>query len=138
MNKFGVSHHKGKELREQMARLGIREDALVESFIRSRGPGGQHVNKSSTAVYLKHAPSGVEVKSSSERSQALNRFMARKILVRKIELMVLGNALEEIQKMEKLRRQKRKRSKAAKEKMLAGKKMRARKKEFRRRVEMEY
>ena len=138
MEKFGVSRHKESQLREQMARLGVREDDIIESFIRSRGPGGQHVNKASTAVYLKHTPSGIEVKCSSERSQALNRFMARNILARKIELIVLGRALEEIQKTEKLRRQKRKRSKAAREKMLADKKMRARKKESRRRVEMEY
>jgi len=92
------------------------------------------VNKVSTGVYLKHAATGVEVKVYSERSQALNRYAARKILVNKIETMVLGRESEERKRIEKIRRQKRKRSKRAKNKMLDNKKMHSQKKEMRKKV----
>ena len=117
-----------------MARFGVKEAELEEHFIRSRGPGGQNVNKVSTGVYLKHEATGVEVKVYSERSQALNRYAARKILVNKIETMVLGRESEERKRIEKIRRQKRKRSKRAKNKMLNNKKMHSRKKELRKKV----
>lgn len=125
-------------LKEKMARLGVREGDIVESFIRSSGPGGQNVNKVASAVYLKHIPTGIEVKCGRERSQALNRFLARRILVNKIETMMLGRASEERRRIEKIRRQKRKRSKRAKEKMLAKKKMHSEKKVFRRKPEADY
>ena len=125
-------------LKEKMARLGVRESDIVESFIRSSGPGGQNVNKVATAVYLKHIPTGIEVKCGRERSQALNRFLARRILVNKIEAMALGRASEERRRIEKIRRQKRKRSKRAKEKMLAVKREHSEKKAFRRKPEADY
>ncbi len=131
MGKFPVSAAKERELREQVEALGIREVDIVESFVRSSGKGGQHVNKTSTCVYLRHIPTGIEVKCQEERSQALNRYRARVLLVKKIEMMVKGKESEEIQKIEKIRRQKRKRSKRAKEKMLAGKKIVAEKKRLR-------
>ena len=118
-----------------MARFSIKESELEEHFIRSRGPGGQNVNKVSTGVYLKHIPSAVEVKSCSERSQALNRYAARKVLVSKIETMILGRQSEEHKRIEKIRRQKRKRSKRAKEKMLNNKRMHSQKKGLRKKVE---
>ncbi len=135
MDIFGVSHKKEWTLREKMARFGIREAELEEHFIRSRGPGGQNVNKVSTGVYLKHLPSNIEVKACNERSQALNRYAARKVLVSKIETMILGRQSEERKRIEKIRRQKRKRSKRAKEKMLDNKRMHSRKKGLRKKVE---
>jgi len=111
--------------------MKIKEADLVEHFIRSRGPGGQNVNKTSTGVYLKHIPTGIEVKVFTERSQSLNRHEARKILARKIEAILLGRESEERKRIEKIRRQKRKRSKRAKEKMLRNKKIRSQKKELR-------
>lgn len=137
MSRFGVSDSKEKDLADKMARLGIRESDVAEEFIRSSGKGGQNVNKVSTCVYLKHRPTGLEVKCSRERSQALNRYFARKILAGKIEEMVLGRASEHRQKIEKLRRQKRKRSKRAKERILELKKKQGKKKEFRRPVDIE-
>jgi peptide chain release factor len=128
---FPVSAAKGKYLLEKMEALGIREEDISESFIRSGGKGGQHVNKTSTCVYLKHVPTGIEVKCQDERSQALNRYKARVLLAKKIELLVKGRESEEIQKIEKIRRQKRRRSKRAKEKMLIRKKITSEKKKFR-------
>ena len=137
MDIFGVSHRKEKALKDRMARFGIIEAELEEHFIRSRGPGGQNVNKVSTGVYLKHLPSGVGVKVYSERSQALNRYAARKVLVNKIETMILGRQSEERKRIEKIRRQKRKRSKRAKEKMLAEKRRHSEKKVLRKRFGIE-
>lgn len=122
---FSVSKAKEQALRIKMQKLGIREDDLEERFIRSSGRGGQKVNKASTCVYLKHRPSGIEVKCQQERSQALNRFLARRILANKIETRILGRLSEERRRIEKIRRQKRKRSKRAKEKMLKDKRKRA-------------
>ncbi|MFA5339443.1 MAG: peptide chain release factor-like protein [Candidatus Omnitrophota bacterium] len=138
MADYNVNLSKERALKEKMGRLGVRESDIVESFIRSSGPGGQNVNKVSTAVYLKHIPTGIEVKCGQERSQALNRFLARRILVNKIEAMALGRASEERRKIEKIRRQKRRRSRRAKEKMLAAKKIHSEKKGFRRKPEGDY
>jgi protein subunit release factor B len=129
---FGVSAKKEEVLREKMERLGIREEDLVEKFIRSSGHGGQKVNKTSTCVYLKHLPTEIEVKCQKERYQSLNRYFARKILADKIEAKILGKESEEQQRIEKIRRQKRKRSKRAKIKMLEEKKKQSQKKAGRR------
>lgn len=132
MNDFGVTRlEKEKALREKMARLNIRKEDIVESFIRAKGPGGQNVNKTSTRVYLKHIPTGIEVKCQKERSQILNRYIARKILTNKIETLVLGKLSEERQRIEKIRRQKRRRSRKAKLKMLEAKRRQGEKKAFR-------
>ena len=92
---FAVSKTKEQALRVKMERLGIRERDLEEKFIRSSGRGGQKVNKTSSCVYLKHRPTGIEVKCQQERSQARNRFLARRILARKIETRILGKLSEE-------------------------------------------
>jgi len=125
---FPVNRHKEEELRSKMQRWGIRESDIEEKFIHSGGPGGQHVNKSSTGVYLKHIPTGIEVKCTQERSQALNRFLARRLLINKVENRILGARSEEQKRIEKIRRQKRKRSKRSKEKMLRAKKITSEKK----------
>ena len=131
MEGYLVRPEKEKALSEKMASLGIKEQDLVEKFIRSSGPGGQKVNKSSSCVYLKHLPTGIEVKCSKHRSQNLNRFLARRILVEKIEEMVFKEKSERQQRIEKIRRQKRKRSKRAKEKMLKAKGITSEKKRLR-------
>ena len=123
-----LSPEKEKALQEKMERLGIRESDILERFVRSAGPGGQNVNKVATCVYLKHLPSGIEVKCQRERHQAMNRFFARRLLVQKIENMMLGRESEERQRSEKIRRQKRRRSRRAKEKVLEIKHLQTRKK----------
>jgi len=102
---FPVSEEKNRLLRERMAALGIREEELEESFIRSSGKGGQHVNKTSTCVRIRHIPTGVEVKCMVDRSQSINRFLARRELVEKIALL-MGQATPASAKQEKARRQK--------------------------------
>jgi protein subunit release factor B len=131
MSDFPVRPEKQEALRQKMNRLGIRQQDLIEKFIKSGGKGGQKVNKASTCVYLKHLPTGIEVKCSLERSQALNRFLARRILADRIEKRVLGEQSAEEQRIERIKRQKRKRSKRAKLKMLEGKRKRSEKKKAR-------
>jgi protein subunit release factor B len=118
---FPVSAAKEQALAERLQRLGIREEDIEESFVRSSGRGGQNVNKVATCVVLLHRPSGTQVKCQRERAQALNRFHARQLLADKIERRILGAASAEAQRIAKLRRQKRRRSRRAKEKMLATK-----------------
>jgi len=129
-----VGIDKKKSLNEKMQRLGLRQKDIIESFVRSQGPGGQNVNKTSTRVYLKHLPTGIEVKCQKERSQSLNRYLARKILLEKIETLILGRLSTQRQRIEKIRRQKRRRSRRAKLKMLEAKHRHSEKKLLRRPV----
>ncbi|MCR4423318.1 MAG: peptide chain release factor-like protein [candidate division WOR-3 bacterium] len=131
MLRFGVSAKKESELAEKMAQYGIREEDLIERFVRSRGPGGQNVNKVATGVYLKHLPTGIEVKVTRERSQALNRFLARRILTEKVAAQILKIETEREREIARIRRQKRRRSRRAKEKVLRLKHLIAEKKELR-------
>lgn len=134
MSLFTVSTEKEKALLERMASLGVAESDLRETFVRSSGPGGQKVNKTSTCVQLVHVPTGLTVKCQRERSQALNRFLARRLLLDRIERLQKGVVEAERDRAEKIRRQKRKRSKRAKEKMLEGKRRQSEKKGLRTRV----
>jgi len=109
---FPVSEEKKRWLRERMEALGLREKDIEEKFIRSSGSGGQKVNKTSTCVYLRHIPTGVEVKCMRERSQSLNRFFDRRELVEKISK-VEGQMTSGSIEMAKIRRQKARRKKRA-------------------------
>jgi len=132
---LNISPEKEIALRERMERLGVLESDLRETFIRSSGPGGQKVNKTSSCVFLVHLPTGLSVKCQQERSQALNRFLARRILLDRIEKIKTGVVAAEKARIEKLRRQKQRRSRRAKEKMLQQKRLQTEKKSARVKVD---
>src|SRR5208337_2810481 len=110
MNAFPVGPDKEAQLTQRMAALGVREADLEETFVRSGGHGGQNVNKTSTCVMLLHRPSGLQVKCQATRQQGLNRFLARRLLLDKIENLQKGYVATERAAIEKIRRQKRRRS----------------------------
>lgn len=128
---MNISPEKELALRQRMERLGVLESDLRETFIRSSGPGGQKVNKTSSCVFLVHLPTGLSVKCQQERSQALNRFRARRILLDRIEKIKTGIVAAEKARIDKLRRQKQRRSRRAKEKMLEQKHLQGEKKVLR-------
>ena len=113
---FAVSVEKQKLLHKRMDELGVAEADFQENFIRSSGKGGQHVNKSSTCVHLLHVPTGLEVKCMRERSQSINRFIARRELLEKVAAS-MGLATQSSIKADRIRRQKSraKRKRAVKE-----------------------
>lgn len=119
MKNFGVSKEKQAALEREMKRLGIREEDLEEAFTRSSGPGGQNINKLATCVHLRHRPSGIAVKVMRERSQALNRFFARRSLAEKIATQVHGEDSAQRKKVQRTIKQK-KRRKRRTAKKLAG------------------
>jgi len=119
-----MSRERLQELDRRLAELGIRPEDIVEQFTRARGPGGQHVNKTSTAVQLKHVPSGIEVRAEGERSQLRNRVAAREQLIARIEAARAEAEAERRAAAERKRRQKRRPPPAVRKKMVATKRKR--------------
>ncbi|HEU6448765.1 MAG TPA: peptide chain release factor-like protein [Verrucomicrobiae bacterium] len=134
MSAFPVSTEKEAQLSRRMAELGVHESDIEESFVRSGGHGGQNVNKTSTCVMLLHRPTGLQVKCQETRQQGLNRFIARRLLLDKIEEKQKGFIAAKRAEIEKIRRQKRKRSRRAKERMLAAKSRQSEKKALRKHI----
>ncbi len=128
---FGVSESKERDLAVRMGRLGLREADLEERFIRGSGSGGQKINKTSVCVVIRHRPSGVEVRCQAERSQALNRYLARRDLCERMEERVASETSARRQAAEKIRRQKRRRSRRQKQRMLDDKRRHGEKKSAR-------
>lgn len=112
--------------------LGIRPEDVEEQFTRGSGPGGQKINKTASAVHLKHVPTGTEVKVQKYREQSKNRLSAWKLLILKIEEQKKGKESKIQREIYKIRKQKQKRTKRAKEKILSDKHYRADIKEQRR------
>lgn len=126
-----MGRSKEERLSIQMETLKVFEEDLIEKFILGSGKGGQKVNKTASCVYLKHVPSGIEIKCQQERSRDLNRYLARKNLCEKIEEILYQEKSKKQKLNDKIRRQKKKRSKRAQEKMLQGKRERSQTKELR-------
>ena len=135
MAQFNISEERKKDLRRTMLKLKIYEKDIKETFIRSSGPGGQNVNKVATCVVLTHLPTKLKVKSQQERSQGMNRYVARCRLVAKLERLRKKEEQKKIYELERRKRQERKRSKASKEKMLEVKKKQSLKKRGRERIQ---
>lgn len=115
---MGPGKEKIQALEKKMTDLGISRKDLEFKYVKSSGRGGQKVNKSATAVFVKHAASGISVKYGKSRSQHLNKFCALRLLVEKIENLSTGGSQAKQQKIDKIRKQKqrRKRRTAAKTK----------------------
>jgi peptide chain release factor len=135
MSKFSVSEPKEEALFKRMSLLGVSEEEIEETFVRSGGAGGQKVNKTSSCVMLLHRPTGLRVKCQISRSQALNRFLARRMLLDKIEELKKGFVASEKSRIEKIRRQKKRRTRRGKERMLEKKHQQSEKKENRGRID---
>ena len=125
------------QLKALMKRLDVKENDLIEKFILGSGRGGQKLNKTSSCVYLKHTPSGIEIKCQSSRSRELNRYHARKDLCERLEETHIGAQSKRQQEIERIRRRKRQRSKRQKERMLEKKHVQSEKKRLRAPVSME-
>ncbi|KJJ84741.1 class I peptide chain release factor [Candidatus Omnitrophus magneticus] len=110
---FAVKPEKNLQLQKKMTLLNILESELEENFIRCSGRGGQKVNKTSAGVYIKHIPTGIEVKCMKERSQSINRFLARRLLAEKIEAAMKGDGDPTLNKTLKAKKQKLKRKSRA-------------------------
>ena len=134
MNSFPVANSKDDPLSQRMAAVGLRDADISETFVRSGGHGGQNVNKTATCVMLVHRPTGLQVKCQTTRQQGMNRFLARKLLLEKLEERQRERLATQRAQKEKTRRQKRGRSAAAKRRMLADKSHHAARKELRRPV----
>lgn len=109
----GPDIKKIRALEKKMDHLGIYKKDILEKFIKSSGRGGQKVNKSSTAVFLTHLPTQISVKFGKYRSQHLNRFMALRHLVEKIEQLKYGMLDAAALKLARLKKQKQRRRKKA-------------------------
>lgn len=119
-----MDQNRYNQLEQRMASLGIREEDLIEKFILGSGSGGQKINKTSSCVYLKHLPTGIEVKCQRDRSREMNRFFARRELCDRIEERTSSEKSKKQQEFEKIRRQKRRRSRKSQQKMLTAKRLR--------------
>ncbi len=126
-----ITAEKEQALQERMSRLGIKEEELVEKFILGSGSGGQKINKTSSCVYLKHIPSGIEIKCQRARSREMNRYYARRELCEKLDYILFKKKSEKQREISKIRRQKKRRSRKTQQKLIDDKRTTSTKKQFR-------
>ena len=129
-----ISTEKRDAVAKRMAELGIRDADLVEKFVLGSGSGGQKINKTSSCVYLKHVPTGIEIKWQQSRSRDLNRVMARRELCERLADRVAGEKSRRREEAERVRRQKRRRSRRQRAIMCDDKRKHGAKKQLRGRV----
>jgi protein subunit release factor B len=114
---MGPGKEKILDLEKRMAALGIKKEDIEEKFIKSSGRGGQKVNKSNSAVFLKHKKTNLSVKCGKARSQHLNRFLALRKLIEKIEAHLSGKPDKEQKRIEKIKKQKQRRKRKTQKKL---------------------
>ncbi|MEO6845867.1 MAG: peptide chain release factor-like protein [Chthoniobacterales bacterium] len=119
---------------QRMQSLGVRREDLVESFSRASGPGGQHVNKVSTAATIRHEPTGIMITASDSRSQSMNRQLALLRLLDELERRKLEKRQSRLAEAAKTRRQKARRSRSTKRKIMDNKRHRGETKQLRGKV----
>lgn len=129
-----ITSNKKQALERRMKQLGIDEDDLIEKFILGSGKGGQKVNKTSSCVYLKHLPTGIEVKCQQGRSRELNRYVARYELCEKFAFQIHQEKTKKQREREKIRQQKKRRSRRLKQKILEDKKKHSETKKMREKI----
>ena len=113
-----ITSKKWDQLHLKMKELRIFENDIEENFILGSGHGGQKLHKTESCVYIKHKPTGIQVKCQQSRLRDSNRYFARRLLCEKVEYLLFKKKSEKQQAIEKIRRQKKKRSKRAKQKIL--------------------
>jgi protein subunit release factor B len=119
MVRFAVSDEKQRKLLERMALLGIRESDIEEHFITGSGKGGQKINKTASCAVLKHLPTGIVIRCQRERRLSVNRYLARRILADRIELLKTGRIAAADARALRIRRQKDRRKRRAQNKVLS-------------------
>ena len=118
---MGPKKEKIEALEKKITKLGIKKQDFEFKFIKASGRGGQKVNKSSSAVFVKHVKTGLFVKYGKDRSQYINKFFALRLLVEKLEDKIHGKNNRELKKIEKLKKQKQRRKKRARQKTITAK-----------------
>jgi protein subunit release factor B len=128
---MSISKDKEDDIKRLMHKIGLKEEDLIEKFILGSGRGGQNLQKTYSCVYLKHVPSGIEVKCQKDRSREINRWLARRAICEKFQNEILLQKTKKIQEIEKIRRQKKTRSRKQKRKMIEDKRKHHQKKSLR-------
>lgn len=126
-----IGKEKWDALNERLAKLGVHSSDLITKAVLGSGPGGQKVNKCATTIYIKHLPTGIEIKCGKERSQTLNHYRALSLLCEKLEEQIEGEKSQKAQELAKLRKQKQRRSRRTQQKLAIDKKQLSQKKDLR-------
>jgi protein subunit release factor B len=128
---MAITHKKLEDIQKLMEEMGIHESDLIEKFIIGSGKGGQKIQKTSSCVYLKHIPTGIEIKCQKDRLRETNRYLARKMLCERIKEKVFHEKSEKQKLIEKIRRQKQRKTRKQKQKMIENKRHLSEKKQLR-------